>query len=38
MFKLQQSGIETQLSPKEKSIITFIANNPGCKSGNIAKN
>ncbi len=37
MFKLEQSGIETRLSPKEKSIITFIANNPGCKSGDIAK-
>jgi len=35
--KLEQSGIETQLSPREKSIITFIGNNPGCKSGNIAK-
>jgi len=35
--KLEKSGIETQLSPKEKSIITFIGNNPGCKSGDIAK-
>ena len=35
--KLEKSGIETQLSPREKSIITFIGNNPGCKSGNIAK-
>jgi Fic family protein len=35
--KLEQSGIETQLSPREKSIITFIGNNPGCKSGDIAK-
>ena len=35
--KLEQSGIETKLSPKEKSIITFIGNNPGCKSGDIAK-
>lgn len=35
--KLEQSGIETQLSPREKSIITFIGNNPGCKSGEIAK-
>ncbi|PCH67495.1 MAG: MarR family transcriptional regulator [Bacteroidales bacterium] len=34
--KLEQSGIETQLSPREKSIIIFIGNNPGCKSGNIA--
>ena len=35
--KLERSGIETQLSPREKSIITFIGNNPGCKSGDIAK-
>ncbi len=35
--KLEQSGIEAQLSPREKSIITFIGNNPGCKSGEIAK-
>lgn len=35
--KLEQSGVETKLSPREKSIITFIGNNPGCKSGNIAK-
>ena len=35
--KLESSGIETQLSPREKSIITFIGNNPGCKSGDIAK-
>jgi len=35
--KLEQSGIETQLSPREKSIILFIGNNPGSKSGDIAK-
>ena len=35
--KLEQSGVEAQLSPREKSIITFIGNNPGCKSGEIAK-
>jgi Fic family protein len=35
--KLKQSGSEAQLAPKEKSIITFISNNPGCKSGEIAK-
>ncbi|MGD9928489.1 MAG: Fic family protein [Mangrovibacterium sp.] len=35
--KLEQSGVETKLSPREKSIITFIGNNPGCKSGDIAK-
>ena len=28
---------ETQLSPREKSILTFIGNNAGCKSGEIAK-
>ncbi|WP_372950002.1 winged helix-turn-helix transcriptional regulator [Mariniphaga sp.] len=35
--KLKQSGIETQLSLSEKSIITFIGNNSGCKSGDISK-
>ncbi len=34
--KLEQSGVEMQLSPREKSIITFIGNNPGCKSSDIA--
>lgn len=37
MLKLEQSGIETHLSTREKSIITFIGNNVGCKSGEIAK-
>ncbi|MCD4745749.1 MAG: MarR family winged helix-turn-helix transcriptional regulator [Bacteroidales bacterium] len=37
MQKLEIRGIETQLSPQEKSIITFIGNHPGCKSGDIAK-
>lgn len=37
MEKLEVRGIETKLSPKEKSIITFISNNAGCKSGEIAK-
>lgn len=36
MKKIEQSGIESSLSPKEKSILTFIANYPGCKSGTIA--
>jgi Fic family protein len=36
MQKLNQSGVEIQLSPREKSIITFIGNNAGCKSGDIA--
>ena len=35
--KLAVRGVETKLSPKEKSIITFIGNNAGCKSGEIAK-
>lgn len=37
MIKLESNGIETRLSPREKSILTFIENNPGCKSGDIAK-
>ena len=37
MKKLEITGIETKLSPREKSIITFISNNAGCKSGEIAK-
>lgn len=37
MLKLNQSGVEIQLSPREKSILTFIGNNAGCKSGEIAK-
>jgi Fic family protein len=37
MQKLAVRGIETNLSPREKAIITFIGNNPGCKSGDIAK-
>jgi Fic family protein len=36
MQKLNQSGVEIQLSPREKSILTFIGNNAGCKSGDIA--
>jgi Fic family protein len=35
-LKLKQSGIEAELSPREKSILTVIANNPGCKSGTIS--
>jgi len=35
--KLETHGIETKLAPREKSILTFIGNNPGCKSGEIAK-
>ena len=37
MQKLSIKGIETLLSPREKAITTFIGNNPGCKSGEIAK-
>lgn len=37
MKKLEAHGIETKLAPREKSILTFIGNNPGCKSGEIAK-
>ncbi len=37
MLKIKQNGIEIQLSPREKSILTFIENNVGCKSGEIAK-
>ena len=37
MKKLETKGVETKLSPKEKSILTFIENNVGCKSGDIAK-
>lgn len=37
MLKLDQSGVEIQLSPREKSLLTFIGNNVGCKSGEIAK-
>jgi DNA-binding MarR family transcriptional regulator len=37
MKKLETKGIETKLSPKEKSILTFIENHVGCKSGEIAK-
>ncbi|MDR2475372.1 MAG: Fic family protein [Bacteroidales bacterium] len=35
--KLEQSGIETQLSPREKSILTLITNYAGIKSGEIAE-
>lgn len=37
MIKLESKGIETRLSPRKKSILTFIENNAGCKSGEIAK-
>ncbi len=34
--KLNNQGIESTLSPKEKSILVFIADHPGTKSGEIA--
>jgi Fic family protein len=37
LLKLNHTGIEIQLSPREKSILTYIENNVGCKSGEIAK-
>jgi Fic family protein len=37
MRKLEFQGVETKLSPREKSILTFISNHAGCKSGEIAK-
>lgn len=37
MDKLERQGTETKLSPREKSILTFIENHAGCKSGEIAK-
>ena len=37
LIKLESKGVETRLSPREKSILTFVENNPGCKSGEIAK-
>ncbi len=37
MIKLESKGVETRLSPREKAMLTFIENNAGCKSGEIAK-
>ena len=36
MKKLEIKGKKAKLSPKEKSILTYIESNPGCKSGEIA--
>lgn len=36
MQKLATDGSATSLSPREKSILVFIQNNPGCQSGEIA--
>ncbi len=35
--KLETKGTVAKLSPREKSILLFIENNPGCKSGQISK-
>lgn len=35
--KLEQSGVASQLSPVQKSILAYISNHPGCQSGEIAK-
>ena len=37
MLKLQTSGLETQLSSKEKLIYTIIQNRPNIQSGEISK-
>lgn len=37
LTKLQKSGMETQLSPKEKSIYSIIQNRPNIQSGKIAE-
>ncbi len=37
MTKLNKSGIETQLSPKEKSIFVIIQNRPNIQSGEISE-
>lgn len=37
LAKLQKSGLETQLSPKEKSIYMIIQNRPNIQSGEIAE-
>lgn len=37
LMKLNKNGIETQLSPKEKTIFTIIQNRPNIKSGEISE-
>lgn len=37
MEKLKKEGAAAQLSPKEKAILTYISNHPGCQSGEIAR-
>ena len=36
--KLQIHQKDEQLTPRQKLLVTFIQNNPGCKSGDIIKN
>ncbi len=36
MQKLETHGTSAQLAPREKSILVFIQNHPGCKSGEIS--
>ena len=36
-LKLTLHNVESKLAPREKTILTFINENPGCKSGVIAK-
>lgn len=38
LAKLKQTGTTSKMSPREKSILTFISDHAGCKSGGIAKN
>jgi len=35
--KLKVKGVQSKLAPKEKSILIFIENHAGCKSGEISK-
>jgi len=37
MDKLQRQGALAELSPREKAILSFIENHPGCRSGEISK-
>ena len=36
MKKLEESGMNAELSIKEKMVLSVISNNIGCKSGDIA--
>lgn len=37
LSKLERQGVMAELAPKEKAILTFIGEHPGCKSGEIAE-